>query len=68
MKIVCYGELMIDMIAEEKGNLQEANIFRKKAGGAAANVAVQLAKSGGDVAFLGNLCDAAFGRYLLAYV
>jgi fructokinase len=68
MKIVCYGELMIDMIAEEKGNLQEANIFRKKAGGAAANVAAQIAKLGGDAAFIGKLGDDAFGRYLLAYV
>lgn len=68
MKIVCYGELMIDMIAEEKGNLQEAGIFRKKAGGAAANVAAQIAKLGGDAAFIGKLGDDAFGRYLLAYV
>lgn len=68
MKIVCYGELMIDMIAEEKGDLQEIDLFKKKAGGAAANVAAQIAKLGGDAAFVGKLGDDAFGRYLLAYV
>lgn len=59
---------MIDMIAEEKGDLQEACTFRKKAGGAAANVAAQIAKLGGDAAFVGKLGDDAFGRYLLSYV
>jgi len=68
MKIFCYGELMIDMIAEEKGDLQEAVTFQKKAGGAAANVAAQITKLGGDAAFVGKLGDDAFGRYLLAYV
>ncbi len=68
MRIVCYGELMIDMIAEEKGDLQEAGIFQKKAGGAAANVAAQIAKLGGEAAFVGKLGDDAFGRYLLSYV
>lgn len=66
--IICYGELMIDMISEEKGDLQEANIFKKKAGGAAANVAAQIAKLGGNAAFVGKLGDDAFGRYLLTYV
>ena len=40
MKTICYGELMVDMIAETV--LAEADCFRRYAGGAAANVAVQL--------------------------
>lgn len=63
MKTICYGELMIDMIAEKV--LAEADCFKKYAGGAAANVAVQIRQLGGDAAFLGKLGDDAFGRYLI---
>lgn len=63
MKTICYGELMVDMIAENV--LAEADCFRRYAGGAAANVAVQLRRLGGESAFLGKLGADAFGDYLL---
>ncbi|MGE4531060.1 MAG: carbohydrate kinase family protein [Acidithiobacillus sp.] len=68
MKIICYGELMIDMIAEDRGPLSDAQRFRKHAGGAAANVAAQIKKLGGDPTFLGKLGDDAFGHYLIDYM
>lgn len=68
MKIICYGELMIDMIAEGRGELSEAERFRRHAGGAAANVAAQIKKLGGDSSFLGKIGDDAFGHYLLSFM
>lgn len=65
MKTICYGELMIDMIADGRGPLSDRESFRRYAGGAAANVAAQIKKLGGDSAFLGKLGDDAFGRFLM---
>ena len=41
MKVYCLGELLIDMIGEEDGPGGPA-VFRKFAGGAAGNVAVEM--------------------------
>lgn len=68
MKTVCYGELLIDMIADGDGVLGYADSFKKHAGGAAANVAVQLAKLGDRACFLGKLGDDSFGHYLVDYL
>ena len=38
MKVICYGELMIDMIAEGRQSICEATDFAERPGGAAANV------------------------------
>lgn len=68
MKVICYGELMIDMIAKGRQSICEATDFCKHAGGAAANVATQISKLGGQAAFLGKLGDDAFGHYLMQYM
>lgn len=60
--IYCIGEMLIDMVAES--SLDKARNFVKNPGGAPANVAVQIAKLGGKVAFIGNLGDDSFGYYL----
>lgn len=65
MKIICYGELMIDMIAQDNQPICEATSFCKHAGGAAANVAAQISKLGGQVCFLGKLGDDEFGHFLM---
>lgn len=65
MSIVSFGELLIDFVALETGvTVGEASGFQKKPGGAPANVAVAAAKLGQPSAFLGQVGDDPFGRYL----
>lgn len=62
--IVCYGELLIDMISMTQGNLIHSKGFLKKFGGAPANVAMGLAKLGATVRFIGKVGDDPFGHFL----
>lgn len=62
--IVCYGEVLIDMIAKEVGELKDVNSFLKKFGGAPANTAVGLGKLQLPVSFIGKVGDDPFGHYL----
>jgi fructokinase len=58
-EVLCFGEALMDMLAEPGGN------YRPYAGGAPANVAVALAKLGVQSAFVGMLAEDAFGDLLL---
>ena len=58
-QVVCFGEALIDMLAEPGGS------YKPYAGGAPANVAVALAKLGMGSAFVGMLAKDAFGDFLL---
>lgn len=62
--IVCYGELLVDMIATTTGDLTRSHSFLKKFGGAPANVAMGVAKLGTPVTFMGKVGDDPFGRFL----
>ncbi len=63
--VVSCGELLIDFVALRRGvRLAEAPAFRRAAGGAPANVAVGVARLGHRAAFLGQVGDDDFGRYL----
>lgn len=62
--IVCYGEVLIDMIAKEVGELKDVSGFLKKFGGAPANTAVGLGKLQIPVSFIGKVGDDPFGHYL----
>src|SRR5690348_12558282 len=62
--IVCYGELLIDMISATTGDLSQSKSFLKKFGGAPANVAIGVAKLGAHVKFMGKVGDDPFGRFL----
>ena len=62
--IVCFGELLIDMISTNPGSLQKAEGFLKKFGGAPANTAADLAKLGVPVRFIGKVGDDPFGHFL----
>lgn len=63
--VYCIGELLIDFISTESGvSIQNAKIFEKKAGGAPANVAVAIAKTGGISYFLGQVGKDSFGQFL----
>ncbi|NBI83393.1 carbohydrate kinase [Clostridiaceae bacterium] len=68
MDIVCFGELMIDMVADEAGPLDGIQSFSRFAGGAAANVAIQIRRLGGNPVFIGKLGRDGFGQYLAAYM
>jgi len=65
-KVFCIGELLIDFIGKDinKGIKNGIN-FEKKAGGAPANVAAAVCKLGGEAAFLGQVGDDSFGRFLV---
>ena len=66
MDVVCLGEALIDMFPAEIGRpLAEVSAFHPKPGGAPANVAVAAARLGASAAFLGEVGDDAFGRFLI---
>lgn len=62
--VVCFGELLIDMISTNTGSLRTSEGFLKKFGGAPANTAADLAKLGVPVRFMGKVGDDPFGHFL----
>ncbi|MEM1174497.1 MAG: carbohydrate kinase [Pseudomonadota bacterium] len=66
-QVVCFGEALIDFL--NTGRTTEdglrINQFSQYPGGAPANVAVAIAKLGGEAAFAGQLGDDLFGDFLL---
>ena len=60
MKIVCFGEALIDFLAQPG----EPRAFLQFAGGAPANVAVAVARLGGHAQFVGMLGADMFGDFL----
>ena len=59
------GELLIDFVPTVTGlDLGMAEMFKKAAGGAPANVAVGLVRFGVASAFMGKVGDDGFGRFL----
>lgn len=54
--VVCFGEMLIDFVPTTNGlSLAEAPAFKKAPGGAPANVAVGIARLGGNAAFIGKV-------------
>jgi fructokinase len=65
--VVCVGDLLIDFVPTATGTgLADAPAFVKAPGGAAANVAVGLARLGVSSAFVGMVGDDPFGHFLAA--
>lgn len=62
--IVCIGEILADMIGEEKNGIIT---YERKAGGAPFNVACALKKFGAEVKFVGNVGDDLIGEFLLKF-
>ena len=55
--VVCFGEMLIDFVPTVGGlALAQAPAFKKAPGGAPANVAVGIARLGGNSAFVGKVC------------
>ena len=64
-RVVCVGDLLIDFVPTATGTgLADAPAFVKAPGGAAANVAVGLARLGVASAFCGMVGDDPFGHFL----
>lgn len=62
--LLCIGEILADMIGEEKnGNIT----YERKAGGAPFNVACALKKFGREVKFVGSVGDDLIGSFLIDY-
>jgi len=64
VEITCVGELLVDMIADEKGSLKQNEKFLKRPGGAPANVAVSASRMGADVSLIASVGDDEFGEFL----
>ncbi|MCY4063093.1 MAG: PfkB family carbohydrate kinase [Chloroflexi bacterium] len=65
MSVLSFGELLIDFVALEMGvTVGDASAFVKAPGGAPANVAAAVARLGYPSAFMGQVGDDPFGRYL----
>ena len=62
--LLCIGEILADMIGEEKNGI---TTYERKAGGAPFNVACALNKFGREVKFVGNVGDDLIGRFLIKY-
>jgi len=62
-KVLCLGELMLDMVAntDPEGNVRG---FDMKPGGAAGNVAVAVKRLGGNAGILAKVSDDFFGNYM----
>ncbi len=62
--LLCIGEILADMIGEEKNG---TITYERKAGGAPFNVACALKKFGADVKFVGSVGDDLIGSFLIKY-
>lgn len=65
-RIVCFGEALIDFLAQPAVSPAAPRAFLQFAGGAPANVAVAAARLGAAVDFVGMLGADMFGDFLLA--
>ena len=62
--LLCVGEILADMIGEEKNGIIT---YERLAGGAPFNVACALNKFGAEVKFAGSVGDDLVGRFLISY-
>ncbi|KAI4356858.1 hypothetical protein L6164_000845 [Bauhinia variegata] len=64
--IVCFGEILVDLVPAAAGvSLADATSYKKSPGGAPANVAIAISRLGGLAAFIGKVGEDEFG-YMLA--
>ena len=63
--ILCFGEALIDFLARPGDTPDAPRAFLQFAGGAPANVAVAVARLGGNAQFVGMLGQDMFGDFLL---
>ncbi len=61
---VCFGEALVDLLPDRRGQLRACEQFAAHSGGAPANVAVGLSRLGLRTAFVGVVGDDEFGHLL----
>jgi fructokinase len=67
LDLLAFGETLVDFISvEETDWLRNAYTFRKYQGGSPANIAVHVAKLGGEAAVISKLGIGAMGQFLKA--
>ncbi len=67
LDVLAIGEIVVDMISvEETEDLRVASAFRRYQGGSPANLAVNIARLGGQAALIAKVGAGAFGRFLRA--
>lgn len=64
LDVLCLGEVLVDLLPDRRGPLEDCGRFAPCPGGAPANVATGLARLGRRVAFAGVVGDDPFGRML----
>jgi fructokinase len=64
-RVLCFGEALIDFLAAPTTDNDAPRAYLRHAGGAPANVAVALARLGGDAAFVGMIGADPFGDFLV---
>lgn len=65
-EVACFGDLLMDFVPTESGlDFADLPTFMPVPGGAAANVAVGLAKLGARSQFIGKVGDEPFGHVLI---
>jgi fructokinase len=65
-RVFCIGETLIDFIPVQKEkSLKEVTSFERVAGGAPMNVAIAIAKYGGNSVMLTKIANDSFGDYLV---
>ncbi|MCU4675707.1 carbohydrate kinase [Catenovulum sp. 2E275] len=64
MKVISVGEAIIDMMSVQADDNDNQNMYKACAGGAPANVAVAVAKLGGDSRLVGKVGEDQFGKFL----
>jgi sugar/nucleoside kinase (ribokinase family) len=64
--VATFGEMMLLLVADQPGPLEQATSFHKRTAGAETNVAIGLARLGLRVAWCSRLGSDSLGRFLLA--
>lgn len=63
--VLCFGETMAMLVAEQTGDLAGVQHFRKRIAGADNNVAIGLARLGFDVAWMSRVGNDSLGRFII---
>ena len=64
-KLVSIGELIIDFASDGVSELKNTEVFRKKPGGACANVCCQFSKNDLKAVYISKVGNDAFGEFLI---
>jgi len=66
--ITSFGELLVDIIGQERSGLKRVENFQRRAGGAPANFAVACSQLGMGVDLIAKVGEDSFGDFLYDYV